>query len=156
MPNGNDRFSPFDVLEKLKDTGFEQEQAEFLARFLSDVEFRNMATKKDVAEIKRDIKELDTGLKRDIKELDAGLKRDIKELDIKIETIRSELKRDIKELDTGLRRDIKEFELKIDNFGKDIKSSQNDQTLKIILSITGIMAGLLAMFGFVIGMLDKS
>ena len=91
MANGDNRFSPFDVLERLKETGFEQDQAESLARILSDVEFRNMATRQDV--------EASTlALKQDIKELEIGFKRDMKELDYKIENVRAELKRDIKEL----------------------------------------------------------
>ena len=28
MSNGDDKFNPFDVLEELKDKGFEQDQAE--------------------------------------------------------------------------------------------------------------------------------
>ena len=127
MSNKDDRFNPFDVLEKLKDTGFEQDQAESLARFFSDVEFRNMATKQDVAEIRRDIKELD----------------------VKIETIRSELKRDIKELELKINESQKKQMTQIEAF-------QGRESLKIIGAMTGIITLLLAMFRFLPDILNKT
>ena len=88
MPNRHDNFNPFDVLEELKDKGFEQDQAESLAKFFSNVELRNMATKQDL--------EASTlALKQDIKELDYKIelvKKDIKELEVKIGSIGKDLK----------------------------------------------------------------
>ena len=63
-PNG---FNPFDLVEDLKKSGFQQKQAEALAKLLSNVEYQNTATKQDLEvtkiELKRDIKELELRIK---------------------------------------------------------------------------------------------
>ena len=66
------------------------------------------------------------------------------------------LRKDMKESENNLKRDIKELELKINESQKhqsqQIAASQDRQTLKIILSMAGVMAGLLALFGFAASM----
>ncbi|MGH8658716.1 MAG: coiled-coil domain-containing protein [Gammaproteobacteria bacterium] len=114
---------PFDTLKfakRLKEAGFTEQQAEALAAAEAEFVQESLATKQDVVEVKRDIKEGEAALKRDIKELDvkieqfrAELKHDIKELDVKIEQFRVELKRDIKELETSLKRDMKDLEYRM-------------------------------------------
>ena len=81
MPNG---FNPFDLVEDFKKSGFQQKQAESLAKVLTDVESKNTASKQD-----------------------------IKELDFKIENVRAELKRDIKELELKMKasQNIQTFQL---------------------------------------------
>ena len=58
-PNG---FSPFDLVDDFKKSGFSQKQAEALAKALTDVESKNAATKQDLEvtklELKRDIVEM--------------------------------------------------------------------------------------------------
>ena len=91
-PNG---FNPFDLVEDLKKSGFQQKQAESLVKILADVEIQNAATKQDLEatklELQRDIKGLDVK----IENIKSELQRDIKGLDVKIENIKSELQRDI-------------------------------------------------------------
>ena len=118
MANGNDSFNPFDVLEGLKDTGFQQDQAEFLARILSNVELRNMATKKDL--------EAST----------LALKHDIKELDFKIETI----KKDIETVKAELKRDIAELN---NNLTKYISDKADAMTSKV-MTFTGLAIGFIS------------
>ena len=80
----------FDTLayaRKLKSAGFTEEQAEIQAEALVEIVDERLATKQDILELKRDIKELETTLKRDMKELETTFKRDIKELEMRL-TIR--------------------------------------------------------------------
>ena len=63
-PNG---FNPFELVEDLKKSGFQQKQAEVLAKLLSNVGSQNAVTKQDLEvtklELKRDIKELESRMK---------------------------------------------------------------------------------------------
>ncbi|MBF0415731.1 MAG: DUF1640 domain-containing protein, partial [Magnetococcales bacterium] len=83
---------------KLREAGVNEQQAEVQAEALVDLVEDRLATKRDVADLKRDIESIRAELKRDIKEMDgkiesvrADLKRDIKELDGKIETTKIEI-----------------------------------------------------------------
>ena len=91
-PNG---FNPFDLVEDLKKSGFQQKQAETLAKMLSNMEAQSAVTKQDLEatklELKRDIAEL----KRDIETVKADLKKDI-------ESVKADLKRDIRELESRI------------------------------------------------------
>jgi len=89
-------FDTLNFAKRLKEGGFTEPQAEALAKFIEE----NLATKRNIAELKRDI----VDIQRDLKELEVALKRDIEEL-------RVELKRDIKELEVTLMRDMKELEV---------------------------------------------
>ncbi len=80
-------FDTLAFVNKLKGAGVPEKQAEVQAVAIAEIINEQMATKLDIAGLKRDIKELETGLKRDIKELETGLKRDIKELEMRL-TIR--------------------------------------------------------------------
>jgi len=74
---------------RLKSVGFTDEQAQVITELQisandstleqarHDYHLDEVATKRDVEEIKRDIKELEEATKRDIKELEIGLKHDI-------------------------------------------------------------------------------
>jgi hypothetical protein len=54
--------------------------------------------KRDITDIKPDIKEPEVTLRNEIKQLDLTLRGEIKQLDVKIEKIRSDLTRDLKDL----------------------------------------------------------
>ena len=59
----------FDTLayaRKLQEAGFTEAQASAQAEALSAVVADNLATKTDIAELRRDIKELETALRREI------------------------------------------------------------------------------------------
>ena len=84
MGNGNGGLNAFELLDGLKNVGFRQDQAEFMAKVLVRTDSENTATKQDLELAKLELKEA------------------IKALDVKIETVRSELKKDIK----GIEKDI--------------------------------------------------
>jgi predicted phage-related endonuclease len=80
----------FDTLvyaKKLKAVGFTEAQAETLAESQAQLIESRLATKQDIALVRRDMKELEASLKRDMKALDVSLKRDMKEMEMRL-TIR--------------------------------------------------------------------
>jgi len=84
-------FDTHSFVKQLVSTGFTEEQAETQVRLLSEVLEAQLSTKADVArvdthvlELKRDMKEMETGLKRDMKEMETGLKRDMKEMEMRL------------------------------------------------------------------------
>ena len=85
-------FDTLKFAKRLKEGGFTEPQAEALAAAEAEFIEENLATKRDVAELKRDMKELEVTLRRDMKELEVTLRRDI-------EALRVELKRDMKDLE---------------------------------------------------------
>lgn len=88
-------IATFDTLrtaKRLKEAGFTESQAERLVEIYEEILESNLATKTDLQNVEKSIKELEVGLKRDMKEFEGGFKRDMKELD-------SGLKRDMKELE---------------------------------------------------------
>ena len=94
---------------KLEQAGFNDEQIEALNVVLEN----NMATKFDIAEVKREIEELRAEVKRDIAELRAEVKREIEEL-------RAEVKREIEELRAEVNREIAEVKRDIAEVKRDI------------------------------------
>ena len=149
-------FNAFKYIDELREAGVPDEQAEAQIKVLSAAMENELATKHDMELVKYDL-EL---VRKDIETIRADLKRDIKELELKINNVG----KDIKELELKINnvgKDIKELELKINNVGKDIKEDigkdikalYDGQTLKIILSMTAVMAALFALFGFVADML---
>ncbi len=107
--NGNG-VNTLEYAEELKKAGVPDAQAFAQARLLYEIIGSSLATKRDIADVQKDIKGLDVKietikaeLKRDIEATKAELKRDIEankaELKREIEVNKAELKRDIKELD---------------------------------------------------------
>lgn len=92
-------FDTLKFAKRLKEAGFTEQQAEALADAEAEFIEQNLATKRDIADIKRDIKELEVTLRNEIKQLEVTLRGEIKQLDVKIEQIRSDLVRDLKDLD---------------------------------------------------------
>lgn len=84
----------FDTLQfanRLKAVGVPEKQAELQAEiFLEQAESINefiddhLATKQDVAGLKKDMKELEVTLRRDMKELETTMRRDMKEMSYQI------------------------------------------------------------------------
>lgn len=79
------------VVKQLKAVGFSEEQAEVLAGQQARLLEENLATKQDVAE-----------LRRDLAQIEASLKRDIADVRRYIEEVRTELKRDLAEMENRL------------------------------------------------------
>jgi len=84
----------FDTLayaKKLKAAGFTDKQAEVQAEAIAEIIEERLATKQDILDLKRDMKEMETALRREI----------------------LDLKRDMKEMETSLKRDMKEIEIRL-------------------------------------------
>ncbi len=92
-------FDTLKFAKRLKEAGFTEQQAEALADAEAEFIEQNLATKRDIADVKRDIKELEVTLCNEIKQLDVTLRGEIKQLDVKIEQFRSDLARDLKDLE---------------------------------------------------------
>jgi predicted phage-related endonuclease len=103
-------FDTLKFAKRLKEAGFTEQQAEALADAEAEFIEQNLATKRDIADVKRDIKELeatlrneikqlDVTLRNEIKQLDVTLRGEVKQLDVKIEQIRSDLDRNLKDLE---------------------------------------------------------
>jgi len=99
-------FDTLTYAKKLRDAGFTQEQAEVQAHALADIVEERLATKQDIATLRRDMKEMETSLKHDMKEMETSLKRDMKALE-------TSLHRDLQERDTSLHRDMKDMEYRL-------------------------------------------
>ncbi len=84
-------FDTHAYVKKLRDVGVPEQQAEVQVEALAAILEGRVATKQHLAEIQRDIKELEVKLERELKALEVELKRDI-----------AEIRRDIKELEMRL------------------------------------------------------
>ncbi len=87
-------FDTLTYAKKLQEAGFTPRQAEAQAEALRAVVDQNLATKQDIEELRRDMKEMEGGLRRDMKEMETRLlhetelvRREIKEMESRI-TIR--------------------------------------------------------------------
>ncbi|MBF0144049.1 MAG: DUF1640 domain-containing protein [Magnetococcales bacterium] len=99
-------FDTLKFVKRLKEAGFSEPQAEAQTELLAEALAERLASKEDVAALDGKIEIRVAELKRDIKEVEATLKRDIKEFE-------ATLKRDIKEFEATLKRDVKELELRM-------------------------------------------
>ena len=88
-------FDTHKYVKRLTAVGMPEKQAEVIAYEQRSLIEDQLATKHDIAEVKRDIEELRAEVKHDIEELRAEVKRDIEEL-------RAATKRDLKELEQRL------------------------------------------------------
>lgn len=86
-------------MEFLKQNGFNEQQAHTLVYFYKDSIESELATKRDIeqlrADTKKDIEQLRADTKKDIEQLRAEIKRDIEQL-------RADTKKDIKILESSL------------------------------------------------------
>ena len=138
-------------LDKFKEVGFNEAQARTLVEdqlsqaSKDDLKFATIEIKRDIetvrAELKRDIKELDTK----VETIKSELKRDIKELDTKVETTKAELKRDIESIRADLKHDISGVKKDIVVLKKDMVIIMGTFTALILGSlVTLVKLGLLA------------
>ena len=130
----------FKFASRLKDAGMPDTQIEALTEGLADMLDSNIASKQDIADVRRDIAELRAESKRDIAELRAESKRGTEELRAEskrgTEELRAESKRDIAELRVELKHDIANVQRDIADMGKNL-------TLRLGTTIV-VTAGLLA------------
>ena len=111
-------FDTLKLARRLEKAGMPQQQAEAIAEAeaeaLTDFVLQNLATKSDIAEVKKEIGGVRSELKQDIAELHqeiAGvrseLKQDIAELRSEVSTLRSEILADIRrEITTATRWNV--------------------------------------------------
>ena len=132
-------FDTHGFVKKLTKAGMPEPQAEVLASEQSRLIENELATKQDIAEVKRDIEQLRLATKQDI----AEVKRDIEQL-------RQDTKRDMKELETTLKRDIEasraEAKKDIAEVKRDIEASKAD----ILKWMFGALLGQTAILGTLI------
>ncbi len=88
-------FNIFDYVDEFKKAGMPHEQADLLAKALHSLASEGVATERSLELAKLE-------LKHDI----ADLKRDIKELDAKIEIVRAGLEEKIEGMRIGLKKDM--------------------------------------------------
>ncbi len=130
-------FNALKYVEELGQAGFTDEQAKAQIRVLQDVVESDLATKRDIQEVKLDIQ----AVKRDIQEV----KRDIQEVKLDIQKV----KRDIRELELKLERSIRELELRIAERMTAMELTLTKRVGLIIVSTaTALFGGLVAVAQF--------
>ncbi len=161
-------FDTLTYAKKLEEAGFTSQQAEVQAYALGDIIDERLATKHDIALIRKDIEQihlqietLREGTKKDIETLREGTKKDIETLregtkkDIEtfresmkkdMETLRESMKKDMETLrlatehDTALiRKDIEQIHLKIETLREGTKKDMETMRLSLIIWLGGIV-----------------
>ncbi len=100
-------------VQYLKDNGFTEQQANTLIYFHKDRVENDLASKKDILLLQKDIE----GVRKDIEQLRSETKKDI-------EALRSETKKDIE----GVRKDIEQLRSETK---KDIEGARKDIIIKL-------------------------
>ncbi|MBF0462450.1 MAG: hypothetical protein HQL87_13780 [Magnetococcales bacterium] len=77
-------FDTYDYVRKLRSVGVDEAQAAIQAEALVSLVEDRLATKQDMAELKRDMATIEANLKRDIETTKADLKRDMKEMELRM------------------------------------------------------------------------
>jgi hypothetical protein len=111
-------FDTHECYNELKEVGFNEQQAEAIARLhqktvVVAIERARHEYELDSLATKNDLNALELATRRDLKELEQSTKREIKDLELKIEQVRSELKRDIEASRLELKRDIEDVRLEL-------------------------------------------
>lgn len=94
------------LVKRMTAAGMPVQQGEAVAETMAGAIEDHLATKRDIAEVRKGLGNVEVSLRRDIKELEANIGRDFKELEANVG-------RDIMELESRFSRHLKEFELKM-------------------------------------------
>ncbi len=135
-------------MEFLKNNGFNEQQAHTLVYFYKDSIESELATKKDIEQLRADTKKDIADLKKDIEQLRAATKKDIEQL-------RADTKKDIEQLRADTKKDIADLKKDIEHLRvdtkKDIKLLENSLTIRLggimIAGIT-VLGSLMALFQY--------
>ena len=139
-------FDSYAYVRRLRDAGMDEQQAAIQAETFMALAEDRLATKQDIAELKRDIEASIAELKRDIEaskaDIEASkaeLKRDIAESNVRIALVEANLKRDLASLDGKV-------ETTKESLRKEIEVAKNE-TIKwmvgLALAQLAMMAGIL-------------
>ncbi|MBF0110956.1 MAG: hypothetical protein HQL76_17450 [Magnetococcales bacterium] len=127
-------FDTHAYIKKLREAGVDERQAEIQAEALVELVEDRLATKRDVLDLKRDLREIDAKAETRFKELDTRAETRFKELDTRAETR-------LKELDTKAETRLKELDTKLETKLKELE-------LRMVLKMGGmILAGIGILFG---------
>ncbi|MEO5352816.1 MAG: CCDC90 family protein [Magnetococcus sp. XQGC-1] len=128
-------FDSYAYVRRLRDAGMDEQQAAIQAETFMALAEDRLATKQDIAELKRDIAAIDAK----VETTKAELQKDIAAIDAKVETVKAELKRDIAILDAKV-------ETTKESLRKEIEVAKNE-TIKwmvgLALAQLAMMAGIL-------------
>ena len=137
-------LNTIEYMDRLVEVGVPEKQAKAHILIFHDFMSSNLATKKDIAEIKRDIAELGNKTERDIAELGNKTERDIAELGNKTERDIAELgnktERDIAELGNKTERDIAEIKKDIAQLQRDTQRDIETMGYRMTIWLGGIVA----------------
>ena len=97
-------FDTHKYVKSLVSAGMPEPQAEIIADKQAELVTEQLATKADVTDIRRDMKQMEARLQGEI----VTVKRDMKEME-------AGLRRDMKQMETGLKRDMKEMETRLEH-----------------------------------------
>ena len=151
------------MLQRLQDSGFTKPQAIVLMDLhkererqlqnvadkrdilliQKDIEYLRADTKKDINNLSEKIEQLRADTKKDIEQLRADTKKDINNLSEKIEQLRADTKKDIEQLRADTKKDINNLSEKIEQLRADtkkdiemLKSSLTNRMLVIMITMT--------------------
>jgi ketosteroid isomerase-like protein len=143
-------FDTLKFVKRLKEAGFSEQQAEALAEAEADLFETTLASKQDIADLKREIETARTELKREIEAVRTELKHEIEtvrtELKREIETVRTELKHEIETVHTELKREIEAVRVKLEY---EIRAAEQRMAMKLgslMVVAVGVVATLVKLF----------
>ncbi len=160
----------YSYVKRLVDAGVPEGQAEIQMEAVVTIIDGRIATKLDLELLQRDMKEIEANLKRDMKEMDtklvariseveANLKRDMKEMDTRlvarISEVEANLKRDIKEMDTKLEARINGVEANLKREMKEMDLVLRGEIEKLQLKLTIRLGAILAAGLAILATLEK-
>ncbi len=111
-------FDTIAEVQRLRDVGLKQEQAEAITRSIHAGVTGGVATKADIERhetgLRSDMEKLETGLRSDMEKLETGLRSDMEKLETGLrsdmEKLETGLRSDMEKLETGLRSDMEKLE----------------------------------------------
>ncbi len=95
-------LNTLEYAERLMRAGVPDEQAKAQALVLYEIINSTLATKRDITDVQRDIKELDVKIETIRSELKKDIEKNRAELELRIEKVRSDLGEKIEQLNTTL------------------------------------------------------
>ena len=113
-------FDTLKAARRLSAAGFTDEQAETLAGTFAEGITENLATKDDIALVRKDVEALDAKIDTSVE----ALRKDMKALDTKIDTSVEALHKDMKALDTKI-------DTSIEGLRKDMIAMKKDMTIML-------------------------